>query len=48
MAVKRAPSKKARAEQARKPKKNPLIAAGIETVDYKDVNLLRTFISDRG
>ncbi|NKU52004.1 30S ribosomal protein S18, partial [Rhodococcus hoagii] len=32
----------------RRPKKNPLIAAGIETVDYKDFNLLRTFISDRG
>ncbi|WP_328388407.1 30S ribosomal protein S18 [Nocardia sp. NBC_00416] len=48
MAVKRGPSKKARAEQARRPKKNPLIAAGIEKVDYKDVNLLRTFISDRG
>ncbi|MET7771639.1 30S ribosomal protein S18 [Nocardia sp. NPDC005366] len=48
MAVKRAPSKKVRAEQGRRPKKNPLIAAGIETVDYKDVNLLRTFISDRG
>lgn len=48
MAVKRAPSKKIRAEQARRPKKNPLIAAGVEVVDYKDVNLLRTFISDRG
>ncbi len=48
MAVKRAPSKKVRAEQTRRPKKNPLIAAGIEVVDYKDVNLLRTFISDRG
>lgn len=48
MAVKRAPSKKVRAEAGRKPKKNPLIAAGIEVVDYKDVNLLRTFISDRG
>lgn len=48
MAVKRAPSKRIRAEQARRPKKNPLIAAGVETVDYKDVNLLRTFISDRG
>jgi small subunit ribosomal protein S18 len=48
MAMKRAPSKKVRAEQARRPKKNPLIAAGVETVDYKDVNLLRTFISDRG
>ncbi|MBJ8344096.1 30S ribosomal protein S18 [Antrihabitans sp. YC2-6] len=48
MAVKRAPSKKVRDEQGRRPKKNPLIAAGIEDVDYKDVNLLRTFISDRG
>lgn len=49
MAVKRAPSKKGRgADAGRKPKKNPLFAAKIEYVDYKDVNLLRTFISDRG
>ena len=46
MAVKRAPSKKVRALDARRPKKNPL--KGIEFVDYKDVNLLRQFISDRG
>jgi small subunit ribosomal protein S18 len=34
----------------RKPKKkqNPLKAAGVERVDYKDVSVLRTFISDRG
>ncbi len=34
----------------RKPKKkqNPLKAAKIETVDYKDTVLLRKFISDRG
>jgi small subunit ribosomal protein S18 len=34
----------------RKPKKkqNPLKSAGVETVDYKDVNVLRKFISDRG
>ena len=34
----------------RKPKKkqNPLKAAGVDTVDYKDVNVLRKFISDRG
>ncbi len=34
----------------RKPKKkqNPLKAAGITTVDYKDTALLRKFISDRG
>lgn len=48
MAVKRAPSKKVRAEAGRRPKKNPLNAAKITTVDYKDINLLRQFISDRG
>lgn len=29
-------------------RKNPLDAAKITYVDYKDVSLLRTFISDRG
>ncbi|PRZ41513.1 SSU ribosomal protein S18P [Antricoccus suffuscus] len=34
----------------RKPKKkpNPLMSAEIEYIDYKDINLLRKFISDRG
>ncbi|HSA53748.1 MAG TPA: 30S ribosomal protein S18 [Yinghuangia sp.] len=32
----------------RKPRKNPLDAAGITSVDYKDTDLLRRFISDRG
>ncbi|MBL8930701.1 MAG: 30S ribosomal protein S18 [Kineosporiaceae bacterium] len=34
----------------RKPKKksNPLKSAGVEKVDYKDVTVLRKFISDRG
>ena len=34
----------------RKPKKkqNPLKAAKVELVDYKDTTLLRKFISDRG
>ena len=34
----------------RKPKKkqNPLKAAKIESVDYKDTALLRKFVSDRG
>jgi small subunit ribosomal protein S18 len=35
----------------RKPVKtrtNPLVAAGITYIDYKDTNLLRKFISDRG
>ena len=31
-----------------KPKSNPLKAAGVTVVDYKDVALLRKFISDRG
>ncbi|MEV0946160.1 30S ribosomal protein S18 [Rhodococcus sp. NPDC049939] len=48
MAAKRAPSKKTPSELGRRRKKNPLIAAEIETVDYKDISLLRTFISDRG
>jgi small subunit ribosomal protein S18 len=42
--VKRALPKKA--QDAGRRKKNPL--KGIESVDYKDVNLLRQFISDRG
>ncbi|MFY0409173.1 30S ribosomal protein S18 [Solicola sp. PLA-1-18] len=34
----------------RKPKKksNPLKAAGVTVIDYKDTALLRKFISDRG
>lgn len=34
----------------RKPKKkgNPLAAAGVTSIDYKDTALLRKFISDRG
>ena len=34
----------------RKPKKkqNPLKAAGVTYIDYKDTALLRKFISDRG
>ncbi|MFI1931335.1 30S ribosomal protein S18 [Streptomyces sp. NPDC020330] len=31
-----------------KPRPNPLDAAGITYVDYKDTDLLRRFISDRG
>ncbi|MEU3839279.1 30S ribosomal protein S18 [Streptomyces sp. NPDC028635] len=36
---------------ARKPVKsrtNPLVAAGITYIDYKDTTLLRKFLSDRG
>ncbi|MEB8338480.1 30S ribosomal protein S18 [Streptomyces endophyticus] len=31
-----------------KPRPNPLDAAGITYVDYKDTDLLRQFVSDRG
>ncbi|MDX2661019.1 30S ribosomal protein S18 [Streptomyces stelliscabiei] len=31
-----------------KPRTNPLVAAGITYIDYKDTDLLRRFISDRG
>ncbi|GAB7186048.1 30S ribosomal protein S18 [Kitasatospora sp. Ki12] len=31
-----------------KDRPNPLIAAGIEYIDYKDTELLRRFVSDRG
>ncbi|MFF1651062.1 30S ribosomal protein S18 [Streptomyces sp. NPDC058240] len=31
-----------------KPRPNPLDAAGITRIDYKDTELLRKFISDRG
>ncbi|MDX3596383.1 30S ribosomal protein S18 [Streptomyces sp. ID03-2B] len=31
-----------------KPRPNPLDAAGIAYIDYKDTDLLRKFISDRG
>ncbi|MEU5091657.1 30S ribosomal protein S18 [Streptomyces sp. NPDC021356] len=33
---------------ARKSRPNPLDAAGIAYIDYKDTDLLRKFISDRG
>lgn len=31
-----------------KPKPNPLDALGVSYIDYKDIDLLRKFISDRG
>ncbi|MBW1604229.1 30S ribosomal protein S18 [Streptomyces sp. JJ66] len=31
-----------------RPRPNPLDAAGITSIDYKDTELLRKFISDRG
>ncbi|KJY35264.1 30S ribosomal protein S18, partial [Streptomyces katrae] len=41
----------ARRQNPRKPLKdrpNPLDAAGITRIDYKDTDLLRKFVSDRG
>ncbi|NLU68888.1 30S ribosomal protein S18 [Streptomyces sp. HNM0574] len=32
----------------RKPRPNPIDQAGITYIDYKDTDLLRKFISDRG
>lgn len=34
--------------QVAKKRANPLVARGIEGVDWKDTALLRTFVSDRG
>jgi small subunit ribosomal protein S18 len=34
--------------EVKQQKQNPLKAAGLTHVDYKDVQLLRTFISERG
>ncbi|MBL1110423.1 30S ribosomal protein S18 [Streptomyces sp. 5-8] len=36
------------APRTTKPRVNPLDAAGVTCVDYKDTDLLRKFISDRG
>jgi small subunit ribosomal protein S18 len=36
------------AEPDRKNRPNPLDAAGVTHIDYKDTDLLRKFISDRG
>ncbi|CAB4860477.1 unannotated protein [freshwater metagenome] len=41
------PSNKAPLRKLKK-KSNPLKAAKVEYIDYKDTNLLRKFISDRG
>ncbi|OBC04505.1 30S ribosomal protein S18 [Mycobacterium sp. 852013-50091_SCH5140682] len=40
--------KRAPATDLKKPKRNQLQALGVTRVDYKDVQLLRTFISERG
>lgn len=42
------PTRRAPAAEPLKKKANPFTKLGIETVDYKDTALLRTFISERG
>lgn len=37
-----------RRQTAKRQRTNPLDAAGITYIDYKDTDLLRKFISDRG
>lgn len=41
-------TRRGHAVRAPRPRRNPLDAAGIAYVDYKDTDLLRKFISDRG
>lgn len=41
-------ARRATAKELKKPRRNQLKALGVTTVDYKDVALLRTFISERG
>ncbi|WP_200262655.1 30S ribosomal protein S18 [Streptomyces sp. HSG2] len=36
------------ARKPQKPRPNPLDAARVTYIDYKDVDLLRKFVSDRG
>ncbi|WP_129843507.1 30S ribosomal protein S18 [Streptomyces sp. RFCAC02] len=42
------PKRPSRTGRPPRPRPNPLIAAGITVIDYKDTDLLRKFISDRG
>ena len=48
MAAKQKARKRSAATELKKPRRNQLAALGVTTVDYKDVQLLRTFISERG
>jgi small subunit ribosomal protein S18 len=42
------PRTSTRRQTAKRQRVNPLDAAGITYIDYKDTDLLRKFISDRG
>lgn len=46
--AKKNPRKRTPVTELKKPRRNQLAALGVTHVDYKDVQLLRTFISERG
>ncbi|MGV0744304.1 30S ribosomal protein S18 [Mycolicibacterium sp. XJ870] len=46
--TKQSAKKRAPAAELKKPRRNQLAALRVSHVDYKDVQLLRTFISERG
>ncbi|MDV3128773.1 30S ribosomal protein S18 [Mycobacterium sp. 21AC1] len=48
MAGKSKAKKRPPVSEVKKPRRNQLDALGVTKVDYKDVQLLRTFISERG
>lgn len=48
MAAKKARSRRLEAPEPKRRRTNPLTARGITTIDYEDIQLLRTFISERG
>ncbi|MGP3923949.1 30S ribosomal protein S18 [Streptomyces sp. 8N616] len=41
-------ARRSEARRNSRPRPNPLDAAGVTHIDYKDTDLLRKFISDRG
>jgi small subunit ribosomal protein S18 len=48
MAGKKSRTRRPPLPELKRPKKNPLKALGVTSIDYKDTHLLRTFISERG
>lgn len=48
MAGKKSRTRRLPPPELKRQKKNPLKALGVTSIDYKDVHLLRTFISERG
>ncbi|HEX2286000.1 MAG TPA: 30S ribosomal protein S18 [Mycobacterium sp.] len=48
MASKKNRMRRPLAPEPKRQRKNPLTAQGITDIDYKDTQLLRTFISERG